>query len=227
MGEMRGEMRGEMLAKKRSEIPGETLQSMHDRASPSAWVQRFMPSIPPGRVLDLACGAGRHTQLLAAAGYAVLAVDRDAAALAAIDAIEQSCTDSADPIGMRGAVTTHCIDLEQSSAEVATLLQPESFAGIVVTNYLHRPLLPHLFDALIEGGVLIYETFADGNAAFGKPSNPAFLLQRGELLMACATAPCAVQVQAFEDVYCAEPKPAMLQRLCAVRSSSVRTVQPM
>ena len=192
---------------------------MQGRASPSPWVQRFVPSIPPGRVLDLACGSGRHTQLLAAAGYAVLAVDRDVAVLASIAALAQPSADAGNRVGSRGCVTTRCIDLEQDNADVDALLQPASFAGIVVTNYLHRPLLPLLFAALIEGGVLIYETFADGNAAFGKPSNPAFLLQPGELLSACAAAPCAMHVKAFEDGYCAEPKPAMLQRLCAIRGS--------
>ena len=90
---------------------------------------------------------------------------------------------------------------------------PGRFAGIVVTNYLHRPLMAQIAASLRPDGVLIYETFAIGNEAFGKPSNPAFLLARGELLEHARRAGLAVL--AFEDGYCAAPKPAMLQRLCA------------
>ena len=167
--------------------------------TPSAWVQRFATRIASGRVLDLACGSGRHARLLAAAGYPVLAVDRNADALAALDGT---------------GIDTACIDLESGDG-AAGLLLPGSFAGIVVTNYLHRPLLPLLFASLIDGGVLIYETFAHGNAAFGKPSSPAFLLQPGELLAAALAA--QVHVLAFEDGYTALPTPAMRQRLCAIK----------
>ncbi|MEC5217836.1 SAM-dependent methyltransferase [Actimicrobium sp. GrIS 1.19] len=173
-------------------------------AAPSAWVARFVTCIPAGRVLDLACGTGRHARLLAAAGFAVLAVDRDQAALDALD-------------GHR--IETLCVDLEAADAVLGTWLRPQAFAGIVVTNYLHRPLLPLLFDSLIEGGVLIYETFAAGNALFGKPSNPDFLLQPAELLQATAAAPCHMHVLAFEDGRVSQPKPAMLQRLCAIRGA--------
>lgn len=168
--------------------------------TPSAWVLRFIARIPPGRVLDLACGEGRHARLLAAAGHTVLAVDRSADALAAIAG---------------STITTACIDLEHGDG-AAQLLQAGSFAGIVVTNYLHRPLLPLLFASLIDGGVLIYETFADGNEAFGKPSRPDFLLQPGELLAAALEA--RAHVLAFEEGYRALPVPAMLQRLCAIKS---------
>ncbi len=88
----------------------------------------------------------------------------------------------------------------------------ERFAGIVVANYLHRPLFPRLLESLAAGGVLIYETFMAGNERFGKPSNPAFLLRPGELLEACRS----LQVLAFEQGRAREPKPAMIQRLCAV-----------
>ena len=162
----------------------------------SAWVARFAPLIPPGEVLDLACGSGRHAHHLAALGHPVIALDRDAEALA---------------LASGPGITTVQADLEGAGA--AWPFAPGRFAGIVVTNYLHRPLMAQIAASLRPDGVLIYETFAAGNEAFGKPSNPAFLLARGELLEHARRAGLAVL--AFEDGYCAAPKPAMLQRLCA------------
>lgn len=89
------------------------------------------------------------------------------------------------------------------------------FAAIVVTHYLHRPLFPRIEHSLEEGGVLIYETFMAGNEKFGRPSNPAFLLKPGELLAAFA----ALTPIAFEQGYLEQPKPAMVQRLCARRGA--------
>jgi hypothetical protein len=94
-------------------------------------------------------------------------------------------------------------------------LADQQFSGIVVTNYLYRPFLDHLPQMLSEGGVLIYETFADGNAQFGKPSNPNFLLKPGELLALAAHSD--LKVIAYEDIYLDQPKPAMVQRICAVK----------
>ncbi len=93
-------------------------------------------------------------------------------------------------------------------------LPGERFEGVVVTNYLYRPLLPTILGALKPGGVLIYETFMAGNERFGRPSNPEFLLQPRELLQAFK----GLTVQGFEEGEVAEPKPAMIQRLCAVRA---------
>jgi SAM-dependent methyltransferase len=167
---------------------------------PSAWVARFAPLIPAGEVLDLACGAGRHARLLASLGHPVLAVDRNA------DALESAS----------GAGITICqIDLELEGAEWP--YEQGRFAGIVVTNYLHRPLFPHLVRSLAPTGVLIYETFAIGNEQFGKPSNPAFLLRHGELLENTISS-VAMRVIAFEDGYVEIPKPAMVQRICAVKA---------
>lgn len=168
--------------------------------TPSAWVQRWAPLAPPGEVLDLACGGGRHARLFAARGHAVLAVDRDAQALAA---------------AAGEGITTMAIDLEVSG--LAWPFAEGRFAAIVVTNYLHRPLFAYLAASLAPDGVLIYETFAQGNEAFGKPSNPAFLLAPGELLAFALDA--GLRVIAFEDTYTAEPKPAVVQRLCAHRAS--------
>jgi SAM-dependent methyltransferase len=162
----------------------------------SPWVRRFAGLVPAGEVLDLACGSGRHARLLAALGHPVLALDRDPAALA-----------SAAGQG----ITTMQYDLEQEGA--GWPFAPGRFAGIVVTNYLHRPLLPQLAQSLAPGGVLIYETFALGNEVFGKPSNPAFLLAPGELLGLASTG--GLRVIAYELGFVSQPKPAIVQRLCA------------
>ncbi len=174
---------------------------MNDQASP--WVQRFAPLIPGGEVLDLACGSGRHARHLAALGHSVIAVDRDPAALAA----------AAGP----DIITTE-IDLELEGA--AWPFGANRFAGIVVTNYLHRPLTADMLASLAPDGVLIYETFADGNAQFGKPSNPDFLLQPGELLDWARDH--ELRVIAFEDGVVAAPKAAMVQRICAVKQEFPR-----
>jgi SAM-dependent methyltransferase len=174
---------------------------------PSGWVARFAPLIPHGEVLDLACGSGRHARLLAALGQAVLAVDRDAGALA----------EAAGP-----QISTLQLDLESGTAWP---FEASRFTGIVVTNYLHRPLFPSILGSLAPGGVLIYETFAQGNGHFGKPSSPDFLLEPGELLkMAGPNASDAVRVIAYEDGYTDQPKAAMVQRICAMKADS--TISP-
>lgn len=155
-----------------------------------------------GRVLDLAAGSGRHSLYLASQDFSVLAVDRDVAAL---EILLQSKTDLD-------------IEIEQLDLEGPTwplVNRVGLFDAVVVANYLYRPYLQCLPDLLAEGGILMYETFAIGNAAFGKPSNPDFLLQTGELLDFAARH--SLHVLAYEDLYEAQPKPAMVQRLCAVK----------
>lgn len=148
-------------------------------------------------MLDLACGSGRHARWLAAKGYAVHAVDHDAAAIAGLS-------------GCAGVETSQ-LDLEGD----AWPLSGRRYAGIVVTNYLWRARLNDLLAMLAPGGVLIYETFMLGNAAYGKPSNPDFLLRPGELREIAAAA--GLREVAFEEGYVASPKPAMRQAICAVR----------
>ena len=180
-----------------------TLPAAHPPAHPpvptvSAWVARWAAAIrPAGSVLDVACGSGRHARHLAARGHRVEAVDRDAAALGTL--VETP------------GITTRCADLEAG----AWPYDGAVFDGIVVTNYLHRPLLPRIAATLAPGGVLIYETFRIGNESYGKPSSPAFLLRPGELLAFVLDA--GLQVAAFEDGFCASPRPAMIQRICAVK----------
>ena len=171
------------------------LHSVILNASP--WVERFYPLIPKGGVvLDLACGSGRHSGLLAGGGYQVLAVDQDVSAINSLD---------------NTLITSKCLNLE--GAEWPFI--DSEFSGIVVTNYLYRPHLDQLPKMLVEGGVLIYETFALGNGDFGKPSNPNFLLNPGELLAFASRH--HLKVLAYEDIYVDQPKPAMVQRLCAVK----------
>lgn len=170
--------------------------SGHRSATPSPWVRRFAPLIRPnGRVLDLAAGKGRHTIFLRQLGYAVVAADRDVAALTLLPA---------DP-----AISIVAIDLEAG----APWALGGGYDGIVVTNYLHRPLFAAVRDALAPGGILIYETFALGNERFGKPSNPAFLLRHGELLEEFGQ---SLTVIAFEQGVVEQPKPAAIQRLAAI-----------
>jgi SAM-dependent methyltransferase len=171
----------------------------HESAVPSQWVRRWASLIAPGgRVLDVACGGGRHARYLAQLGHPVDAVDRDAEALATLTGIE--------------GVAIRAADLENGQWPYASV----QFAGIVVANYLHRPLFPRLIDALAVGGVLIYETFAAGNERYGRPRNPDFLLQPGELLEVVRG---QLKVIAYEDVFTELPKSAMVQRICAVNGA--------
>ena len=166
-------------------------------ADASPWVRRFAPTIPKdGLILDLACGAGRHSALLASLGHRILAVDRDTSSMNSLQGLP---------------IQTQELDLEG----LEWPLLGQLFSGIVVTNYLYRPFLDELPKMLAEGGVLIYETFADGNAEFGKPSNPNFLLNSGELLALAHRS--GLKVIAYEDIYLDQPKPARIQRICAVK----------
>ncbi len=173
----------------------------HDLKTPSPWVVRWASLVPPGDVLDLACGNGRHARYFSAMGHAVIAVDRDAKALEALRDVPR-----VEPLAA---------DLE---GDAPWPLAGRRFAGIVVTNYLHRPLFARILESLAPGGALIYETFARGNERFGRPSNPAFLLNPDELLEAFGD---ALSVVAFEQGIVTQPKPAAIQRLCALRAPSV------
>lgn len=165
--------------------------------SASPWLKRFALLVPKsGVVLDLACGSGRHSEFLAGMGHEVLAVDQDIGAIKALG----------NPL-----ITAQCFNLEGTDWP----LIGSDFSAIVVTNYLYRPHLDEIPKMLQKDGVLIYETFALGNGAFGRPSNPNFLLNPGELLAFAVRHD--LKVIAYEDIYVDQPKPAMVQRLCAVK----------
>jgi SAM-dependent methyltransferase len=163
---------------------------------PSAWVRRWSHLVAAGAsVLDVACGSGRHVRWFAERGCRVTALDRDAAAL--------------EPL--RAVARVVVADLEAA----AWPLPGERFDAVVCTNYLWRALLPTLIDAVEEGGVLVYETFAAGNEAFGKPSNPDFLLRPGELLEATED----LRVIAYEDGFLEAPA-RCVQRVVAAREGA-------
>lgn len=164
----------------------------HDKA-PSAWVERFTALVPKGgAVLDVAAGSGRHARLFCDLGHPVTAVDRDVSRLPELPRLE--------------AVET---DLEDGRPFPFI---EENFAAVVVANYLHRPILPDIVGCVAPEGLLIYETFARGNEAFGKPSNPDFLLRPGELLEAVRG---RLRVLAYEDLIVETPRPAAVQRIAA------------
>ena len=164
---------------------------------PSDWVKRFATLVPEGSaVLDLACGTGRHVRYFNDRDHRMTAVDRNAEILAALGNIP--------------GVETCLADLENGGRWP---LERRSFGAVIVTNYLHRPLLGHIIDSVEPGGVLLYETFARGNEAFGKPTNPDFLLAPGELLAAVRG---KLRVVAYEDGVTANPRAAAIQRLAAV-----------
>ncbi len=180
-------------------------------APPSTWVQRFGGLIrPAGAVLDLACGSGRHVRWLIGRGFAATGVDRDAQALAAL--------------------ATDCPQAHLITADIEAGPWPlagRRFDGIVVTNYLWRPLWPDLLATLADGGVLIYETFANGHQHIGRPQRPDFLLRAGELLQVCV----GLRVVAFEDGFepAADDGPALrparfVQRIAAVCEQPAGTV---
>jgi SAM-dependent methyltransferase len=171
---------------------------------PSSWIARHAHLIPrPSPVLDLAAGSGRHTRYFKGLGYRLVAVDRDVSGL----------TDLAGD----AQVEVITADLEGGAPWP---LGDRRFAGIVVTNYLHRPLLPKIAAALQPGGVLLYETFGIGNERFGKPSNPDFLLMPGELLGFAETE--GLIVHAYHCGEVTEPRPAVVQRVAAFRNGQAR-----
>ena len=164
--------------------------------TPSAWVTRWALLIRPGgTVLDVAAGSGRHSRWLASRGFAVVAVDRDATALASLPE----------------AVDTRVADLEQAPWP----FPGRTFDAVVVTNYLWRPLFGDLVDAVAPGGVLIYETFAAGQESVGRPSRADFLLAAGELTSRVE----GLRIVAFEDGFLTPPD-RFVQRIVAVRPAA-------
>jgi SAM-dependent methyltransferase len=166
---------------------------LHGTQDPSGWVRRWTHLVPAGgAVLDVACGHGRHMRWFAQRGHAVTGIDRDPEAIAAVQDAGRAVQ----------------ADIENGPWPLAG----DTFAGVVVTHYLWRPLLPTILASVAPGGVLLYETFAEGNETVGKPSRPDFLLRNGELLEACR----GLRVVAYEDGFSDSPD-RFVQRIAAVR----------
>lgn len=185
---------------------GKAAGAGHDPVlQPSAWVARFIPvASPGGAALDLACGGGRHARWLLERGWRVTAVDRDTSGVA----------------DLRGDARVEILQADLEGGPWPLLDddgRDRTFGAVVVTNYLWRALLPRIVAAVAPGGMLVYETFARGNERFGKPSNPDFLLADGELLEAVRG---RLTVVAYECLEVAAPKPAMVQRIAAVRPAA-------
>jgi SAM-dependent methyltransferase len=168
---------------------------LHGQEPTSSWVARWSHLMPAGcTVLDLACGHGRHMRHFAQLGHPVTGVDRNPDAIADVSPLGEAI----------------CADIENGPWPLAG----RTFCGVVVTNYLWRPLWPHILDSLASNGVLIYETFSAGNESVGKPSRPDFLLHSSELLTACQD----LRVVAFEEGFLPQPE-RFVQRIVAVRET--------
>ncbi|MEG0938177.1 MAG: class I SAM-dependent methyltransferase [Comamonas sp.] len=169
------------------------MNAAHGAQAPSAWITRFAQLVrPQGTVLDLACGMGRHTRYFSTSNHVLTSVDKAQEAT-------QSVADIAETI---------TADIENAPWP----LTGRSFDGVVITNYLWRPLWPQILDSVKPGGVLLYETFGQGNEAFGKPSRPDFLLAPGELLQVCA----GWTIVAYEHGQLRQPD-RVVQRIAAIK----------
>ena len=174
-------------------MTGPASSTAHGAQAPSAWIARFAHLVRPGgAVLDVACGSGRHMRFFHERNHPVTGVDR---APEAIEAVA--------PLGEAIAA-----DVENGPWPLAG----RAFDGVVVTNYLWRALWPHILASVKPGGVLLYETFAQGNETVGRPARPEFLLQPGELLRVCA----GLHVVAYEDGFLDAPA-RFVQRIAAIR----------
>ncbi len=168
---------------------------LHGQEPTSNWIARWSHLLPAGcTLLDLACGHGRHMRHFAQLGHLVTGVDRNPDAIAAVSSLGEAM----------------CADIENGPWPLAG----RTFGGVVVTNYLWRPLWPQILASLAPNGVLIYETFSAGNETVGKPSRPDFLLHPGELLDVCKN----LRVVSFEEGFLVQPD-RFVQRIVAVRET--------
>ncbi len=182
------------------------LSGSHRLGDASEWVVRWSHLVQSGAsVLDIACGSGRHMAWFASRGCQVTGIDRAEEALACAS----------------GFGTTVLADIENDPWPLLIDGLPQQFDLVVVTNYLWRPIFQHMLDSLAPGGLLLYETFAQGNETVGKPSRPDFLLKPGELLQLCQ----GLQVVAYENGFLNQPD-RFVQRIAAFKASSDADASP-
>lgn len=176
-------------------------------SAPSDWIVRWSHLVPSGaRVLDIACGSGRHMAWFAQRGCHVVGIDRS--------------DESVNAAAPHGKVLQ--ADIENGPWPLMVAERPQQFEVIVVTNYLWRALFPTMLQSLAPGGLLLFETFTSGNETVGKPSRPDFLLQPGELLQRCQ----GLQITAFEEGFLPDPE-RFVQRIAAFKpDEATDTVQP-
>lgn len=188
----------------RHTLPPNPASSSHGAQVPSEWIHRFAHLVSPqGSVLDLACGMGRHTRFFHASNHALTSVDKSPEATQSVAGIAETIT----------------ADIENAPWP----LTGRSFDGVVITNYLWRPLWPQILACVKPGGVLLYETFALGNEAYGKPSRPDFLLAPDELLQVCA----GWSVVAYEHGLLRQPD-RVVQRIAAIKpADSAPAIAPL
>ena len=187
----------------------------NNRGTPSAWIVRWSHLIVPGAtVLDIACGSGRHLAWFAGRGHAVTGIDRDLAAARDLKNLTEMTARAT-------LLSLVCADMENSPWCLMQGNQPQEFGAVVVTNYLWRPLLATIRDSVAPSGVLLYETFTQGNETVGRPARPDFLLGPGELLEVCH----GWHVVAYECGYLPEPA-RYVQRIAAVRPGKLHATGP-
>ena len=174
----------------------EDLAHKHGLHETSTWVRRFLPGVAKGgSILDVACGAGRHMRLALELGYTVTGIDKDLSQV--------------EDLAARKDVGLIEADLESGRAFP---LKDMAYDGVIVTNYLWRPILADIIGCVADDGVLIYETFAAGHERHGKPCNPDFLLANNELLEAVLPRLCVV---AYEHGLRGGKHPKIVQRIAA------------
>ena len=165
---------------------------------PSSWVERHLDGFPAaGHVLDVACGGGRHLRLLSRSGRTLTGIDRT------LDGVR-------DLVGVDG-ITLIEADLENGAPFPVA---GQRFGGVIVTNYLYRPILPAIVAAVADDGLLVYETFALGHEKLGRPSNPDFLLRPNELID--AVRPHLTIVAYTHGRIDDDGRPRVVQRIAAV-----------
>jgi SAM-dependent methyltransferase len=168
-------------------------------AESSLWVARFAELVPAGgRILDVACGGGRHARFFLDRGHPVTVVDRDTSGVK----------------DLQGNPSLEILEYDLEAGGAPWPFSGRAFQGVVVTNYLWRPILPDVVAAVAPNGVLLYDTFARGQEQYGHPRNPDFLLTPGELLDAVRG---ELRVVAYEDLIVEEPEPKAVQRIAALR----------